>query len=245
MPDDPTGLFTFLKSRFEKINRDYNEIDRLARKMEERARLQRQRGPVVTGLQSMVLNRYHGLRTIRDLPEKAGEGAAWAYYFAMSPRLKQDVNGAIFAWVKGITIAPTWEGLWKAGITSTFGTRRRHLDRVGNAAAENMRLQSQALGVSFVASMSISSLLKQVGKRSSNEYIRITAMRTRTVWQVTGVVGLMYGFSRIADTMQETGEFGKQLRTQRDTFNATQTMQIRSAAERFSEAYARFSDPGF
>lgn len=238
-PETAKGLLSSLQERFSNALRQYNEVDRLARHIEQGAQRRRDQGVVAAGLQQMIVNRYHGVVNMRGLIAKAGEGAAWSYYFATSPALSDDVNKALLAWARSkLTMANiTVEGLAKAGVTTVFG--EREIGRVSSASQELVQQQLTAMGVSVVTSAAISSLLKRVGNTAQTQIVRDMARKARVGWRITGLAGILFGLGKIADTMHDTGAFAEHLRRSRDAYNEAHAAEIRTVMQRFQEAYGQ------
>ncbi|HKE93175.1 MAG TPA: hypothetical protein VKB34_02625 [Povalibacter sp.] len=198
---------------------DYNEVHKLARAMENRARQQQQRGLVIEAFRQMIVNRYTAIISMRQIYAKAREGIKWVGYFHFSPTLERDVRWSCMEYAKAMLAAPSLQGVMKAGAT-VMGTTSNDIRRVERASKQIVTRQVQILTLSTTTSVLISVLLKQVGTRAKSEYLRIAALRARGVWQVTGILALAYGFARICEAMEESGAAVLYLRNRRDVFIA-------------------------
>lgn len=238
MPDPNTneGLLSLIRDSFSRGTSKYNEVHRVAVKMAEQEQKHREQGIVWSGIRQMILNRYHGVMTFRDLLVKADDGAAWAWYFARSPALEIDVRQATLEWLRSISASVDVRPLLRAAITAG-ATTDRDLNRLRSATEGRVRMQVQSLGVSVVTGVAISQLLKHVGTTAESEATRSFALAARRVWAVSGVLALAYGLGQISDAIHESGEFAKSLQVRRDAFNTKDTAKIRAIMEQIRIAY--------
>jgi hypothetical protein len=182
------------------------------------------RGPALEGVISMLTNRINGAYTLYKTPQafyNAGvSGYKWAYFFSLSPNLQNQVRDAGMAAIYSHLWPLSFTGLAKAAITGT-NMAGGSTNELALQAQERVRQQRNSLLVSAGASMGITSMLKKVGSVVQTDMQRFVVRGVMRSWQMTGLLGLCYGLSRLDETMRETGVFGSELAASRDEFLAT------------------------
>lgn len=216
------NLKNFLTTRF---NANFQEYDMLRKHIEKLARENSAyQGPLLTGATSMIMNRVNGAYALYKSPQvfyRAGiSGYKWAYYYSFSPTLRNDVSAAGAAAVYNQLWPISLTSLTKAAVTGG-NIYKGSANQLTVLANERVRQQRDALGASVIFGMGVTSLLKQAGAVAQNDLQRLLAKGVLRSWQVTGLLGICFGFSRLDETMHETGVFGSTLRTARDNFYLT------------------------
>ncbi|ROS00362.1 hypothetical protein EDC56_3013 [Sinobacterium caligoides] len=179
------------------------------------------RGALAEGANSMITNRVNGMGALFRSPETlyntGVQGFQWAHYFVRNPDLESDVRSAGTSAIYSHLRAPSLTGLLTAAVTATQMNRSaRELEQQGQLRVQQ---QSEALVSSIGLSTAITQLLRQAGRFAQNDLQRRGLHGLMRGWQGAGLVGVLYGLSRIHNTMEESGAFGDELRTRRDNFN--------------------------
>jgi hypothetical protein len=243
-PAQGQTLFQNLQTWFSQATSDYNQVHKLAKELEADTKQKQDQSVVVSGFQQTILNRYHGITNLAELHSKAKEGAKWTWYFCLSPTLNQDIEAASKEWVKSKLAVPTFDNVKKVAAT-TLGTSSKDFERIKEPAKQQVKFQTQAMGVSLAVSAGISSLLKQVGTTAKSEITRNLAMKTRTAWQVTGVLAIAYGLGKIDEAMRKSGPFEQTLRKKRDDFVVSQTTEMKAITNSIKDACGKGVDQGW
>jgi hypothetical protein len=243
-PSGKSGLLERLQNWFSTATSDYNQVHVLAKKLEADAKQQQDQSVVVEGFKQTLVNRYHGITSLPQLGSHAVEGAKWVYYLTSAPSLDKDVEAASVNWVKSMFTLPTAENLMKLAAT-TAGTTPKDIERIKKSAQDQAKFQAQAMGVSMTASFGVSAFLKQVGKTAKDEMTRTMALRTRTAWQVTGLLAMAYGLGKIHEAMQKSGPFERSLRTHRDRFVTEKTAGVKAITDSIKEVCSEGLERGW
>lgn len=213
------GLTNFLTR---KLNANFQEYDLLRAHIDKLMLANNAyRGPLFEGATSMIMNRVNGAYTLYKSPQafyNAGiNGYKWAYYYSLSPALRDDVRDAGLSAIYSHLWPISLTGLAKATVTG-YKAYNGSADQLALLAKQRVHQQRDALGVSVVMSMGITTILKKVGTYAKTDIQRVLVKGALRSWQVTALLGICYGLSRLDDTMRETGVFGSTLVTARDKF---------------------------
>jgi hypothetical protein len=208
-----------LTTSFNGALQDYNalrpHIDRLAQQNAAN------RGPVIEGSTSMITNRVNGAYALYKSPQAfysaALNGYQWAYYFTRNNDLNSDVRHA--------GMAALYSHMWPlslrgAAIVAVTGLNvsRGGAQELEEHVRTRYEQQRNALVVSGGLSMGLTQVFKKAGTVVQTDMQRLMVRSAMRTWQVTGVVGLCYGLSRLHNTMEESGVFGTYLKEKRDAF---------------------------
>jgi hypothetical protein len=200
---------------------DYNAI----RPHIEKLTLQNEadQGALIEGPTAMVKNRLNGAYALYQSPQafyRAGvSGFMWGSYFAQNKDLTSDVHHsgmtAIYSHLWPLSV----HGIATAAVTgmsvSTGGLKE--LEAQAKIRYEQKR---NALVVSTGLSVGVTQVFKQAGTYMKTDLQRFMLRGAKGSWQVTGMMGLFYGLSRLNDSMDDCGVFGVALKEKRDKFFA-------------------------
>lgn len=242
MPWTFDDLMSSLTNAFSKATADYNLTKRTIESIERNTAQVRSEGVVTTAFQNVIVNRYRGFVNFSTLPEKAHDGLLWAYYFATCPHLEKDVRVAMVEWARSKELSV--QGVMTFAATA-YGTTPQDAGRLASAAKDRFKVQTQILAGTVAVGFGISKVLKSVGNYTRDQYLmnhrfaaRAASVGIRGIvrpgWKITGVIAFLYGASKIADAMNETGAFSTALRTQRDAFNAGHVSNIKEMCKSVS-----------
>jgi hypothetical protein len=243
-PSKEPSLLQSLQSWFSSATSEYNQVHALAKKLEADANQQKDQGVVVEGFKQSILNRYHGITGLPQLGSHAVEGAKWTWYFCSAPSLDKDVEAASKEWAKSKLKAPTFDNVKKVTAT-TLGTTPQDIQRIKTSAKDQVKFQVQTMGVSLAVSTGVSAFLKQVGTTSKSEITRIVALKTRTAWQITGLLAIAYGLGKIDEAMRKSGPFEFTLRQRRDQFVTAKTADIKAITDSIKEVCGEGIEKGW
>lgn len=199
--------------------RDYNvlrpHIDRLAQQNTAN------RGPLIEGAASMITNRMNGVYALYNTPQafyNAGlSGYQWAWYFTRNNDLNSDVRHAGMAALYSHMWPLSLRGVARVAVTG-FDVSTGGAQELEEQVRIRYEQQRNNLVVSGGLSMGLTQIFKHAGTVVQSDTQRLMLRGAMRTWQVTGVVGLCYGLSRLHDTMEDSGAFGKYLKEKRDTF---------------------------
>ena len=234
MPNDTEprfvpGLISTLTSNFNNTVQEYNEVYKMAQKIESQNKEAANRNPIIHAYQMTLMNRLGAVQNIAGLRNRAAEGFQWCWYFAMNKSLEKDVQNAGKAWLaQQIWPSMSWESIQAALkkapsvlVTSTF-TTQADVDRLKNVSKERVQQEMRSLALSTTASLSIGKLLKTAGSFAHKEGTKLLTQALRRTWQVTGVLAFAHALGRVHDSMEQSEGFDKSLRDYRDKFNASE-----------------------
>jgi hypothetical protein len=220
-----------IQERISKVTSGYNEVHKLTKKLELESIEAQKQSIVTTGVKNVFVNRYKGLVNVGGLYQPVVDGMKWGWYFCLCPTLQNDVRVAGSDWAKGLLYTSVQNFV---KVTSTVvGTTPKDYDRIQDLAQQRVKRQLEVMTFSILAGAAISMTLKQVGMRAKQEYLRTTAKSLRFGWQVTGLIGIAYGFSEIAKMMEDTDKFGSYLKVHRDKYLSSDETDFENVSDLF------------
>lgn len=218
----PTFSDMFLKA-FPQTAEKFNLLEKTQAKLDAQIAHEKRYPFLVSGLRGAFMNRYHGVQEASHLLEQAQEGLCWINYLARCPekKLKADVRRAGVEWAKDqLTLTPSLDGLRSLAI-NTAAYKRGDGDKIQESVETLATERTKNLAASSGVSIFVTQMLKTVGRTGKTEFIRQTARFARGPWQVTGMMGVIYGLAQIHDAFSapELGKFPATLKKDRDAFN--------------------------
>jgi hypothetical protein len=176
-------------------------------------------GAFTEGATAMIMNRVNGAYALYRSPTaffNAGvSGFRWANYFSRSPSLRMDVHDSgMAAFYSHLTFS--FRGIATAVVTGVNVSRR--VNEIENQVAIRYQQQRNQLLFSAGLSIGVTQIFRRAGAVVQTDIQRMMVRSAMRTWQMTGVVGICYGLSRLNQTMEETGVFGATLRQRRDAF---------------------------
>jgi hypothetical protein len=91
--------------------------------------------------------------------------------------------------------------------------------------------------------MGITQVFRYAGNYVQTDMQRMILRTSMRTWQVTGIVGLCYGLSRLDGAMEESGVFGSNLRQRRDAFLAKKPNPHQRQLEDSSDHFYNYFSP--